>query len=227
MGAAGTGKSTLAQNLTKRLRDAGYEVVESRHLPPGLHLIDRLSGIRDVVRLSHFFLRNHTRTNLLKSVARLYRTLAPAIARQVGPQHLSAGGILIVEPGWQMQLISHYLYLSKPLEKEAAELFVLATPPPDLAIYLHADPTVAMLRVRERARGVPKGLRTMDKTDVIAALKRGNSTARTLAQATESLGVPVFEIDTTHISAEDLAYNTTQLVIETIELSDAQKVIRQ
>lgn len=223
IGTSGSGKSTLAENLAKMLENAGYEVAQSRKLPPGIHLIPRLTALLDAMRQSRFFLKTRRGGTVLRGIIQLYRALTPAIARRVGPRLLSTRGILIQEPGWQMQLTSHYLCSAEPLDNYTAELFVRASPPPGLAIYLRVDPPVALYRIRQRARGVPKRLRSLDEESLVAALERGNLASRSLARATEKFGIPTFEIDTTQIAAKDLAHRAEQFVLDIVEVTEQHR----
>jgi hypothetical protein len=165
------------------------------------------SALADMLRLSRFFVLGSGRAKLqmtFRGAHRLLRAMRPAFARQVMALQ-SSPRVVVQEPGWQMQLISHFLYFANPIDQKVICDFSTLAPPSDLTIYLRAEPDIAIGRMSMRSRGIPRRLRKFTHRELNQALLRAVACSAALASVQRTLGRATLEIDATCRTVEEAA----------------------
>jgi thymidylate kinase len=212
VGPPGSGKSTLAEGLVDALRESGCAVRQSRHLQgSGFSIHSQLAaGVRtlsDVVKLWPYLYRSYaggTALNDVRWAILLRRVLRHAYARRLGVATPPEQGLLILEPGWQMQLLNGYLFSHKPLSVAEAAQFLTVVPPSDLSVCLSVRADTAMARFEQRPRGLPQRMRQLDENQWQGVIERGNEATRILADQGRALGRAVLQLDVSSKSPEEV-----------------------
>jgi thymidylate kinase len=222
-GIPGVGKSTLAENLTRALRSSGVAAVSSRDFSfhGNMQMIEGgASVVGDMLRLTRFFVLGSGGAKLqttFMGVHRLLRATRPAFARRVMALQ-SSRQVVVQEPGWQMQLISHLLYFENPIDQKAICNFSKLAPRSDLTIYLRAEPEIATDRMSRRPRGIPRRLRKFTHQELQLALLRAGACSAALASVQRTLGRATLEIDATDRTAEDVARMAEDAVLAQMQI---------
>ena len=210
VGPPGSGKSTLARELAARLRESSSAVWLSKELQTArkgtqAQLTAGARSLVDVVRLWPFFYRSYSGETLLSQVrwtTLLRRVLRHGYARRLADERRLPQGLLILEPGWQMQLLNGYLFSRKPLSVSEATQFLKAIPPSDWTICLLVQADIAIARLERRCRGLPQRMQQLHESQWQEVIERGNRTTHILASQGKVLGRAVLEFDVSRMTSE-------------------------
>jgi len=224
LGVSGAGKSTLAAHLKERLSTAGIRTVLSRDAArQKVGLPARLAGTAltamDSLRLAkHFFRSGDSKRYVL--VAGTPRRLARAARhgrfRRILARGMNPETVIVQEPGWPMQLLGHYQRSQQQLRELEARKFLAFAPRADTVIVLASSPEVALGRLLERRRGVPRLMRGLSEPELAEAIIRGTKASRVIANAARSLGIETYEINVTSLDADEVAERVNSLVLSSV-----------
>ena len=222
LGPSGVGKTTLAEHLPDFFAKSNARAVHSKTRSiAGFSLSVKAAGallaIKDVVRLSPFFLRPLTYgdTRLgLSGFRRLLKSFRHALPRRVLSIALPCNTVIVQEPGWPMELLSHYLYSKRPLTEAAALRFLDAAPSINYLIILTAEPQISIARMKGRQRGIPKGLRHLNADELQECLQRGNATSAVLDRSGRTMGIKTLKLDVSKLEADEVAHHVSKFIIE-------------
>lgn len=222
VGLSGAGKTTLAELLPDFLAKSNAHAIHSKTQPAaGFSLRVKVAGallaIKDVVRLSPFFLLpliNGDPRLGLSGFRRLIKSFRHAMPRRVLPLALPCNTVIVQEPGWPMELLSHYLYSKRPLTDADARRFLNAAPPIDYLVILTAEPQISVARMKGRQRGVPKGLRHLNADELQECLERGNGASAALDRAGRAMGINTVKLDVSNLEANEVAQHVLKFIME-------------
>jgi len=222
VGLSGAGKTTLAEQLPDFFAKSNAHAIHSKTQPAaGFSLRVKAAGallaIKDVVRLSPYFLRPFIDGDQrlgLSGFRRLLKSFRHAMPRRVLPLALPCNTVIVQEPGWPMELLSHYLYSRRPLTDADARRFLNAAPPIDYLIILTAEPQISVARMKGRPRGIPKGLRHLNADELHEWLERGNITSAVLDYAGRAVGIKTLKLDVSKLEANEVAQHVTKFIVE-------------
>jgi hypothetical protein len=218
IGVSGAGKTTLARLLTTALRANGHFTVQTRCLDQiAITTSSRLQGTSraflDLVTLGPRLWQGQPDFRRLR---RLRRGFHKAISQRM-LQSASNGWVIIIEPGWTMQLVGLAMQLER-IPTEADILAFLRTSTPDVLVVLDAAPQVAINRMSGRNRGLPKHqglpkqLRNLDCARLTSRLSCGRETCRRIGQCATICGIQTLTVDVSHVDAAAVAANVANLL---------------
>lgn len=231
VGVAGTGKTTLAENLVARLKDNNFVAVQSRDARnhtggPTQNILGTVRAGGDILAFLVFFLRNLVRGRFSffpGAANRLKMASRHSIQRRTLEVKLGHDGIIVQEPGSLMHLLGHYMYIEKPLSTAIASEFIKASPTISFAIILRVDPLVSLARMNMRQRGIPKSMRQYEGARLLETIQHGDYCASTISSACASLGIKALELDVNGLDANAVTERSTEFLLPELRVAGGAK----
>ncbi len=231
VGVAGTGKSTLAENLAARLKCENFLAVESRDARNYMggstqNILGTVMAGVDVLAFLVFFLRHLFGGQFSFSTGaanRLKMAARHTVQRRTLEGKLGRNGIIVQEPGSLMHLLGHYMYIEKLLSTAITSEFITASPAINFAIILRADPEVSLARMNMRQRGVPKSMRKYRGARLLEIIQHGNYCASTISRACASLGIKALELDVSGLDANAVTERCMEFLLPELRLAGCVK----
>lgn len=210
-GLPGSGKSTLHQELRRRLVDRGLD------MPPGSLLPDGLPGASSsrITRTARTVGRRlHTATSERRAVSSALRTLAtsPRSASEkvqalrftlvtLETHRLARTSpmapLCLVDEGILQRSFLLFVERDRVADQGAVEAFLHRCPLPDLVVWVDAAPEIALERLASRDRGLPPRLTGLSHDEALERLAAGDQLIRSGLDVMRASGVAVATVDST------------------------------